>query len=392
MKARIVTLPGDGVGPEVTAAAVAVLKTIAARYEHVFTFDEQLIGGAAIDATGAPLPAESLAACQSADAVLLGAVGGPKWSDPNAAVRPEQGLLALRAALGVYANLRPLQVHPALASLSPLKNEKLKNVDVLFVRELTGGAYFGAKTRSADAATDECRYTVAEVERVVRRAFELARGRRHHVTSVDKANVLETSRLWRSTVQRIATDYPDVKVEHQLVDSMAMLLLTQPNRYDVVVTENLFGDILTDEAAALAGSLGLLPSASLGDQSLSSDPAGHLLPPRGEGNAARPAATTTRMGLYEPIHGSAPDIAGHGVANPIGAILSVAMLLRHSLGLEAEAVAVETAVDQVLRHGPHSRDLGGSDGTAAVCDAVLAAIEDHADSAAAFFCGARACG
>lgn len=365
MKAHIVTLPGDGVGPEVTAAAVAVLKTIAARCEHVFTFDEQLIGGAAIDATGAPLPTESLAACQRADAVLLGAVGGPKWSDPNAPVRPEQGLLALRAALGVYANLRPLQVHPALADLSPLKNDKLKHVDVLFVRELTGGAYFGAKTRSEDTATDECKYTVAEIERVVRRAFELARDRRRHVTSVDKANVLETSRLWRSTVQRIAADYPDVKVEHQLVDSMAMLLLTQPNRYDVVVTENLFGDILTDEAAALAGSLGLLPSASLGDG---------------------------RRGLYEPIHGSAPDIAGQGVANPVGAILSAALLLRHSLGLEAEAVAIESAVEQVLRHGPHSRDIGGNAGTDAVRDAVLAAIEDHADNAAAFFCGARACG
>ena len=365
MKARIVTLPGDGVGPEVTAAAVAVLKTVAARHEHVFAFEEQLIGGIAIDATGEPLPAASLAACRSADAVLLGAVGGPKWSDPNAPVRPEQGLLALRAALGVYANLRPLQVHPALANLSPLKNDKLKHVDVLFVRELTGGAYFGAKTRSADAATDECRYTVAEIERVVRRAFELARGRRRHVTSVDKANVLETSRLWRSTVQRIAADYPDVAVEHQLVDSMAMLLLTRPNRYDVVVTENLFGDILTDEAAALAGSLGLLPSASLGDG---------------------------RRGLYEPIHGSAPDIAGQGVANPVGAILSAALLLRHSLGLEAEAVAVESAVEQVLRHGPHSRDIGGDAGTDEVRDAVIAALDEHADRSAAFLAGARACG
>ncbi|KRE85823.1 3-isopropylmalate dehydrogenase [Rhodanobacter sp. Soil772] len=392
MKARIVTLPGDGVGPEVTAAAVAVLKTVAARYEHVFAFEEQLIGGIAIDATGEPLPAASLAACRSADAVLLGAVGGPKWSDPNAPVRPEQGLLALRAALGVYANLRPLQVHPSLANLSPLKNDKLKHVDVLFVRELTGGAYFGAKTRSADAATDECKYTVAEIERVVRRAFDLARNRRRHVTSVDKANVLETSRLWRSTVQRIAADYPDVKVEHQLVDSMAMLLLTQPNRYDVVVTENLFGDILTDEAAALAGSLGLLPSASLGDRVPSSDPSGHLLPSTGEGSSVRPAAASTRMGLYEPIHGSAPDIAGQGVANPVGAILSAALLLRHSLGLEAEAVAIESAVEQVLRHGPHSRDIGGSAGTDEVRDAVLAAIEDHADNTAAFFCGARACG
>jgi 3-isopropylmalate dehydrogenase len=364
MKARIVTLPGDGVGPEVTAAAVAVLKAVAARYEHVFEFDEQLIGGAAIDACGEPLPAPSLAACRSADAVILGAVGGPKWSDPNAPVRPEQGLLALRAALGVYANLRPLQVHPALASLSPLKNERLQNVDVLFVRELTGGTYFGAKTRTADTATDECKYTVAEIERVTRRAFELARGRRGHLTSVDKANVLETSRLWRATVQHLAADYPDVKVEHQLVVSMAMLLLTRPNAYDVVVTENLFGDILTDEAAALAGSLGLLPSASLGDG---------------------------RRGLYEPIHGSAPDIAGTGAANPVGAILSAALLLRHSLQLETEAVAIEAAVDRVLRDGPHTRDLGGRAGTGEVLAAVLVALENHADSATANPGGARAC-
>ena len=392
MKARIVTLPGDGVGPEVTAAAVAVLKAVAARYEHLFEFDEQLIGGAAIDASGEPLPAASLAACQSADAVLLGAVGGPKWSDPNAAVRPEQGLLGLRAALGVYANLRPLQVHPALADLSPLKNERLENVDVLFVRELTGGTYFGAKTRTADTATDECKYTVAEIERVVRRAFELARGRRKHLTSVDKANVMETSRLWRSTVQRLAAEYPEVKVEHQLVDSMAMLLLTHPNAYDVVVTENLFGDILTDEAAALAGSLGLLPSASLGDRVPSSGPAGHLLPSTGEGNSARPATAATRMGLYEPIHGSAPDIAGTGVANPVGAILSAALLLRHSLGLETEAGAVEAAVDQVLRDGPHSRDIGGNAGTNEVLTAVLAALESHVDSTTALPRGARACG
>jgi 3-isopropylmalate dehydrogenase len=364
MKARIVTLPGDGVGPEVTAAAVAALRAVAARYGHDFAFDEQLIGGAAIDACGEPLPAASLAACKTADAVLLGAVGGPKWSDPNAPVRPEQGLLGLRAALGVYANLRPLQVHPALADLSPLKNERLQDVDVLFVRELTGGAYFGAKTRTADAATDECRYTVAEIERVVRRAFELARSRRRHLTSVDKANVLETSRLWRSTVQRLAAAYPEVSVEHQLVDSMAMLLLTRPSAYDVVVTENLFGDILTDEAAALAGSLGLLPSASLGDG---------------------------RRGLYEPIHGSAPDIAGTGAANPVGAILSAALLLRHSLQLETEAIAVEAAVEQVLRDGPRSRDLGGSAGTDQVLVAVLSALESHADDGRAFFPGAHAC-
>jgi 3-isopropylmalate dehydrogenase len=365
MRAHIVTLPGDGVGPEVTAAAVAVLDAVAAHFDHSFHFEEHLIGGCAIDATGEPLPAASLGACKAADAVLLGAVGGPKWSDPNAPVRPEQGLLALRAALGVYANLRPLQVHPALASLSPLKNEKLKNVDVLFVRELTGGAYFGAKTRTIDTATDECKYTVAEVERVVRRAFDLARERRRHVTSVDKANVLETSRLWRSTVQRIATEYPDVKLEHQLVDSMAMLLLTQPSRYDVVVTENLFGDILTDEAAALAGSLGLLPSASLGE---------------------------AKAGLYEPIHGSAPDIAGQGVANPTGAILSAALLLRHSLGLEQEATAVEAAVAEVIEHGPHTRDIGGQASTRDVLDAVLAALDEHACNAAAFLRWGRACG
>jgi len=365
MRAQIVTLPGDGVGPEVTAAAVAVLDAVAAHFDHHFHFEEQLIGGCAIDATGEPLPAASLEACKAADAVLLGAVGGPKWSDPNAPVRPEQGLLALRAALGVYANLRPLQVHPALAALSPLKNEKLKNVDVLFVRELTGGAYFGAKTRTIDTATDECKYTVAEVERVTRRAFQLARERRKHVTSVDKANVLETSRLWRSTVTRIAAEFPDVKLEHQLVDSMAMLLLTQPGKYDVVVTENLFGDILTDEAAALAGSLGLLPSASLGG---------------------------AKGGLYEPIHGSAPDIAGQGVANPVGAILSAAMLLRHSLGLEQEASTVEAAVADVLEHGPRTRDVGGNAGTKDVLDAVLAAIDEHACNAAAFLRWGRACG
>ncbi len=365
MKARIVTLPGDGVGPEVTAAAVAVLKAVAAHYQHDFSFEEHMIGGAAIDAFGEPLPAASLAACKAADAVLLGAVGGPKWSDPNAKVRPEQGLLALRATLAVYANLRPLQVHPALANLSPLKNEKLKNVDVLFVRELTGGAYFGAKTRTTDTATDECKYTVHEIERVVRRAFELARGRKKHLTSVDKANVLETSRLWRSTVQRIAPEYADVAVEHQLVDSMAMLLLTQPGHYDVVVTENLFGDILTDEAAAIAGSLGLLPSASLGDGS---------------------------NGLYEPIHGSAPDIAGKGVANPIGAILSAAMLLRHSLQLESEAATIEAAVDQVLRDGPRTRDIGGDAGTDAVLAAVVAAVDKHVHASAASFASGRARG
>lgn len=353
MKARIAVLPGDGIGPEVTAAAVSVLRDAAARGGHEFEFSEHAIGGCAIDAHGDPLPAETLIVCKQADAVLLGAVGGPRWSDPKAKVRPEQGLLRLRAELGVYANLRPVRVHPKLAALSPLKNERLTGVDLLFVRELTGGAYFGAKTRTADVATDETKYTTQEVERVARRAFQLARGRGRRVTSVDKANVLETSRLWRETVQRVAHEFPDVALEHQLVDSMAMLLLTRPAAYDVIVTENLFGDILTDEAAALAGSLGLLPSASLGDG---------------------------KVGLYEPIHGSAPDIAGRGVANPLGAILSAAMLLRHSLGLADEAAAIEAAVDRVLDAGVLTRDLGGEAGTREATAAVLAALNERAAS------------
>lgn len=365
MQATLAILPGDGVGPEVTAAAVAVLEAVARRGGHKISMAEHLIGGAAIDATGDPLPTATREACLAADAVLLGAVGGPKWSDPDARVRPEQGLLGLRAALGVYANLRPLRVHPRLASRSPLKDERLKGVDFVVVRELTGGAYFGAKTRTHDAATDECRYSVREIERVLRRAFELARTRGRRVTSVDKANVLETSRLWRSTAIRVANEFPDVRLEHQLVDSMAMLLLTQPSRYDVIVTENLFGDILTDEAAALAGSLGLLPSASLGD--------GH-------------------GGLYEPIHGSAPDIAGQGVANPLGTIASAAMLLRHALKLEDEARAVEAAVEHVVEHGPWTRDIGGDAGTDAVRDAVIDALELGAVGTPAFLAGVRACG
>ncbi|UXI68772.1 3-isopropylmalate dehydrogenase [Tahibacter amnicola] len=347
MKARIAILPGDGIGPEVTAAAVSVLRDVAARGGHEFSFSEHLIGGCAIDAQGDPLPAETLIVAKQADAVLLGAVGGPRWSDPKAKVRPEQGLLRLRAELGVYANLRPVRVHPRLAELSPLKSDRLGGVDLLFVRELTGGAYFGAKTRTADTATDETRYTTPEVERVCRRAFQLARSRGRRVTSVDKANVLETSRLWRETAQRVAHEFPDVALEHQLVDSMAMLLLTRPAAYDVIVTENLFGDILTDEAAALVGSLGLLPSASLGDGT---------------------------SGLYEPIHGSAPDIAGRGVANPIGAILSVAMMLRYSLDLPEEAGRVEAAVDRVIDAGVLTRDLGGEAGTREVTAAVLAQL------------------
>ncbi|MGA9334054.1 MAG: 3-isopropylmalate dehydrogenase [Rudaea sp.] len=348
MKTRIVVLPGDGIGPEVTAAAVEVLRAVGADGGHAFAFAEHAIGGVAIDTYGDPLPAATLDACKTADAVLLGAVGGPRWSDPNAKIRPEQGLLGLRAALGVYANLRPVRVHPQLAALSPLKDEKVRNVDLLFLRELTGGAYFGAKTRTHDTATDECRYTAVEIERIARRAFAFAQGRSRRVTSVDKANVLETSRLWRSTVNRVSHEFPEVTLEHQLVDSMAMLLLTRPSAYDVIVTENLFGDILTDEAAALAGSLGVLPSASLG-----------------EGKA----------GLYEPIHGSAPDIAGKGLANPLGAILSAALLLRYSLGLQREADAIEAAVDAVIERGVLTPDLGGSARTTEVTTAVIDTLQ-----------------
>ncbi|WP_017914016.1 3-isopropylmalate dehydrogenase, partial [Xanthomonas sp. SHU 166] len=322
MHADIVVLPGDGIGPEVAAAAVAVLRAVAARHGHDFQFHEHDIGGIAIDRHGEPLPAATLTACQGADAVLLGAVGGPKWSDPNAKVRPEQGLLAIRRGLGLFANLRPVKPHKAALDASPIKPHLLQGVDIVVVRELTGGIYFGDKTRSASDASDLCRYTVAEIERVLRSAFRLARQRRNHVVSVDKANVLETSRLWRDVAARIGREeFPDVRLEHQLVDSMAMHLLAKPREYDVIVTENMFGDILTDEASMLAGSLGLLPSASLGDG---------------------------RIGLYEPIHGSAPDIAGKGIANPYATILSAALLLRHSLGLEAEAAAIEQAVDAAL--------------------------------------------
>jgi 3-isopropylmalate dehydrogenase len=356
MKANIILLPGDGIGPEVTTAAAEVLRAIAATFGHDFAFAEHAIGGCAIDATGEALPAATREACLRADAILLGAVGGPKWSDPKATARPEQGLLQLRAALGVFANLRPVRVHPRAAQLSPVKAERLAGVDLLFVRELTGGSYFGKRSRDAESASDECRYTVAEIERVLRRAFELARTRRGRLTSIDKANVLETSRLWRETALRVAAEYPDVRLEHQLVDSMAMLLISQPANYDVLVTENLFGDILTDEAAVLAGSLGLLPSASLGEG---------------------------RRGLYEPIHGSAPDIAGKGFANPLGSILSAALLLRHSLALNAEAEAIEAAVDAVLDAGELTRDLGGSASTQQITAAVLAALPHPAARVAA---------
>ena len=365
MHATIVVLPGDGIGPEVTAAAVEVLRAVAARYGHDFRFREHLIGGAAIDATGSPLPEATLAAARDAGAILLGAVGGPKWSDPNATVRPEQGLLAIRKALGLYANLRPVKPHAATLGASPIKPHLLQGVDLVVVRELTGGIYFGDKTRSDFEASDLCRYSTAEIERVVRHAATLARARSGKLTSVDKANVLETSRLWRGVATRIVREeFPDVQLEHQLVDSMAMHLLARPREYDVIVTENMFGDILTDEASMLAGSLGLLPSASLGEGS------------NGLDGSAQPEH---RIGLYEPIHGSAPDIAGQGIANPYAAILSAAMLLRHSLGLEGEAQCVELAVSRALEAGVFTADLAGDRsravGTRAATAAVLEQLE-----------------
>ena len=352
MQAKIVVLAGDGIGAEVTAEAVRALERVAARFGHRFAFDAALLGGAAIDASGEPLPPASLTLAKQADAILLGAVGGPKWSDPNAKVRPEQGLLQLRQALGLFANLRPVVPHEAVLDASPLKAELLRGVDIMVVRELTGGIYFGEKSRTATEAVDVCRYTVHEIERVVRLAATLARGRRGKLTSVDKANVLETSRLWRLTVNSIMpAEFPDVTVEHMLVDSAAMHLLQRPRDFDVIVTENMFGDILTDEASMLAGSLGMLPSASL--------------------------SAAARGGVFEPIHGSAPDIAGRGIANPYAAILSAAMLLRYSLHLDAEAQALETAVDRAIRSGALTTDLapaGKAFTTRAAADAVLAAL------------------
>jgi 3-isopropylmalate dehydrogenase len=352
MKARIAVLPGDGIGPEVIEQGLRCLRAVAQAYGHEFALAELPFGGMAIDLCGNPLPEDTLRSCLEADAVLLGAIGGPQWSAPEAKVRPEQGLLGLRKALGAYANLRPVRVHPALLSSSPLKAEILQGVDLVFVRELTGGIYFGEKRRDARAATDVCTYTVEEVERIVRTAARLARQRRRKLVSIDKSNVLETSRLWREvTIRVMGVEFPDVSLEHMLVDSAAMHLIRRPRDFDVLVTENMFGDILTDEASMLAGSLGLLPSASLGEG---------------------------RRGIYEPIHGSAPDIAGRGVANPCGAILSVALLLRYSLGLEAEAAALERAVAQAIEQGAHTPDVAmdreKASSTQQVGDAVLSAI------------------
>ena len=353
MHANIVTLPGDGIGVEVVAEGVKLLQAVGDAYCHTFTFGEHLMGGCAIDATGNPLPDETLAACRAADAVLLGAVGGPKWSDPAAKVRPEQGLLGLRKGLELYANLRPVQIYPMLRDASPLHPSRLEGVDLMVVRELTGGIYFGNRQEATDddlVAYDTMIYSAPEVERITRKAFELARLRRKHVTSVDKANVLANSRLWRRVVTEVAKDYPDVTLEHMLVDSAAMHLLRRPSDFDVIVTGNMFGDILTDEASMLAGSMGMLASASQGAGS---------------------------NGVYEPIHGSAPDIAGQGIANPLATILSVALLLRYSLNLLTEAQAVEDAVLSVLEQGYRTPDIAGggaSVGTVEMGNQIVAAL------------------
>jgi len=349
MKARITVLAGDGIGPEVIAEGIRALLAVGKQFNHDFELIEAPFGGVAIDQSGDPLPRYTLESCLQSDAVLLGAIGGPKWSAPDAKARPEAGLLRLRRELGVYANLRPVSLHACLIDASPLKPAVLKDVDLIFVRELTGGIYFGEKYRDATKATDVCTYTTAEIERVVRVAARLAQARRHKLTSIDKSNVLETSRLWREVTERVMrTEFPDVALDHMLVDSAAMHLIRRPSDFDVVVTENMFGDILTDEASMLPGSLGLLPSASLGDG---------------------------RRGLYEPIHGSAPDIAGRGIANPIGTILSTALLLRHSLGLIEEAAVVEAAVAHALESGLRTRDIAVSGGvvssTRQVGDAIV---------------------
>ena len=337
---RVALIPGDGVGPEVVAGAVSVLEAAGRRFGFGFEWTELVVGGAGIDAYGIACRPEDVEACRQADAILLGAVGGPRWDNPDATVRPEQALFALRGGLGLYANLRPITVHRQLIGASPLKPELLEGVDCLIVRELTSGLYFGkpSEQRTTDegrAAIDTLWYTEAEIRRIVTLAFELARSRRRKVTQVDKANVLATSRLWRKVTDEVHADFPDVELEHRLVDSAAMTLARWPSGFDVLVTENLFGDILSDEAAVIAGSLGMLPSASIGTRET------------GYG----------RHGLYEPIHGSAPDIAGQDVANPLGTILSAAMLLRWSLGCEDAAVAIEAAVDEALDAGYRTRDL-----------------------------------
>ena len=353
MRASFILLPGDGIGPEVTAGAHKVLQAVARAYGHDFEFEWRPVGGIAIDEFGDPLPQSTLDACRNADALILGAVGGPKWDDPDAKTRPEAGLLALRKELGLFANLRPITAHRQLIDASPLRRDLIEGVDILFFRELTGGIYFGDSSLSEDGrvATSVMEYSVGEIERIVRMAASAARKRRNRLSSVDKANVLEVSRLWRRVTARVMSEeFPDVDYEVVLVDAMAMHLISRPKDFDVVVTGNLFGDILTDEGSMLPGSLGMLPSASLGE---------------------------TQPGLYEPIHGSAPDIAGQDLANPLATILAAAMALRHSVGLDAEAAAVERAVDSVLDSGMRTKDIAAGGkffGTEAMGDAVATAV------------------
>ena len=349
MKATIAVLPGDGIGPEVVGKAVELLEIIAAKRGHEFAFVEGKIGGIAIDETGDPLPAETVRICEESDAILLGAVGGPKWSDPTATVQPERGLLGLRQHFGLFANLRPVKTYPALLEHAPLRADLLQDVDILFVRELVSGIYFGERQEQGDGAAsyDTMSYSRGEVEQVANVAFRAAQGRRKKLCSVDKANVLASMRLWRRTVVEVHEEYDDVELEHLLVDAATMHLLTRPGSFDVIVAGNMFGDILSDEASVLAGSLGMLPSASL---------------------------RADNFGLYEPVHGSAPDIAGKGIANPIGMFLSAAMLLRYSLGLEVEAAAVEQAVDAALADGLRTADIAGADGEPVSTEQFAAAV------------------
>jgi len=362
MQATILLLPGDGIGPEVVASARRVLEAVAEHVGHTFRFRDARIGGVAIDETGHPLPTETVAACRKSDAVLLGAVGGPQWADPDAAVRPEQGLLQLRQTLDVFANLRLVRTYHGLEDASALRPDRLDGIDLVIVRELTGGIYFGKRQEASDGSTeayDTMAYRESEIERIAHVAFRLAQSRRCRVVSVDKANVLATSRLWRRVVTRTALEYPDVAFESMLVDAAAMHLLRRPQSFDVLVTGNLFGDILADEASMLAGSMGLLPSASLAG----------LSEPSSAGHGVR--------GLYEPIHGSAPDIAGKGIANPIAAILSGALMLRYSLGLTQEAQWIEDAVARTLADGVRTPDLPADDvtGTEGMTRAILGALE-----------------
>ncbi len=350
MNANILLLPGDGIGPEVTAEAEKLIHALADMYGLEITMQSALIGGAAIDETGEPLPEETLALCRDCDAVVLGAVGGPKWSDPRAEKRPEQGLLDLRKELRLFANLRPVRLHPELANISPLKAEHIQNVDLMVVRELTGGSYFGKKVDGDDAASDECAYTREEIERVVCMAADMARQRYGRLTMIDKANVLATSRLWRKvTADVMQSKYPDVHYEFMLVDAAAMHIISKPSHFNVIVTENMFGDILTDEASVLVGSMGMLPSASLGEG---------------------------QRGLYEPIHGSAPDIAGRGIANPFGMLASVGMMFEYTLGMREAARQVELALWNAISEQQCTLDIGGNLRTSEATDAVIKRLEN----------------